>query len=89
VLYDAVALLLSEEGAKLLVNEPAARDFVADAFAHSKFVAYSEAAKPLLTMVVGADKLDGGFIEVKGAKDIAKFIQGCRKLRFWERQASA
>jgi catalase len=89
VLYDAVALLLSEEGAKLLANEPAARDFVADAFAHSKFVAYSEAAKPLLTMVVGADKLDDGFIEVKGARDIAKFIQECRKLRFWERQASA
>jgi catalase len=34
VLYDAVALLPSEDGAKLLAQEPAARDFVADAFAH-------------------------------------------------------
>ena len=34
VLYDAVALLPSEDGAKNLAKEPAARDFVADAFAH-------------------------------------------------------
>ena len=26
----------------MLAKEPAARDFVADAFAHSKFIAYSE-----------------------------------------------
>lgn len=89
VLYDAVALLISEEGATLLANEPAARDFVADAFAHQKFVAYSEAAKPLLIKEVGADKLDDGFIGVKAGKDISKFIQECRKLRFWERQTKA
>ncbi len=34
VLYDAVAVLASEEGAALLAKEAAARDFVADAFAH-------------------------------------------------------
>ena len=34
VLFDAVALILSEEGAERLAGEAAARDFVADAFAH-------------------------------------------------------
>jgi catalase len=86
VLYDAIAVLVSKEGAEMLAKEPAARDFVADAFAHSKFVAYSEEAKPFLTKVLGADKLDNGFIAVGGAKDISKFVRECRKLRFWNRQ---
>jgi catalase len=87
VLYDAVALLLSAEGAGLLVDQPAARDFIADAFAHAKFIAYTEAAKPLLTKVMGTDNLDEGFIEIRGSKDFSQLIQACRKLRFWERQA--
>ena len=40
MLYDAVVLLPSEDGAKVLTKEPAARDFVADAFAHMKFIGY-------------------------------------------------
>ena len=43
------------------------------------------AAKPFLTTVLGADKLDDGFIQLRENKNIAKFIQECRKLRFWER----
>ena len=58
MLFDAVALLVSEPGANQLTDEPAARDFIADAYAHSKFIAYTEAAKPFLTTVVTADKLD-------------------------------
>ena len=54
-------------------------------FAHSKFVAYSEEAHPFLTKVLGADELDDGFIAVGGAKDASKFVQECRKLRFWDR----
>jgi len=88
VLYDAVALMISEEGSSLLASQPAARDFVADAFAHSKFIAYVAAAKPFLMKVVGAANLDDGFIEIRGSKDISKFIQECRKLRFWERGAA-
>ena len=88
VLYDAVALMISEEGSSLLANQPAARDFVADAFAHSKFIAYVVAAKPFLMKVVGAANLDDGFIEIRGSKDISKFIRECRKLRFWERGAA-
>ena len=34
---DAVALLVSEEGAALMAEEASVRDFVADAFAHRKF----------------------------------------------------
>lgn len=87
VLYDAVALLLSAESADALTKQPAARDFIADAFAHAKFIAYTEAAKTLLTKVLGTDQLDGGFIAIGGSKDFSQFVQSCRKLRFWERQS--
>ena len=88
VLYDAVALLVSKDGANKLANDPTARDFAADAFAHSKFIGYSDAAKPFLLKVLGLDKLDDGFIAIGSAKDSTKFIQECRKLRFWARNAS-
>jgi catalase len=87
VLYDAVALLVSKDGANMLANDPAARDFAADAFAHSKFIGYSDAAKPFLSKVLGVNKFDDGFIAIGSAKDAARFIQECRKLRFWGREA--
>ena len=62
---------------------PAARDFVADASAHRKFIAYSEAAIPLFQK--GAVVLDEGFVALKSASDTETFIAACRKLRFWDR----
>ena len=87
VLFDAVALLPSKEGASLLATLPAARDFVADATAHRKFIAYSAAAAPLLEKASAA--LDEGFIPLNRAGDCAAFIAACRKLRFWDRAAAA
>jgi catalase len=87
VLYDAVALLLSEDGAKLLANEATARDFVTDAFAHAKFIAYVGTAMPLLEKAGVAADMDGGFAELKGGTDATEFVQMCRKLRVWERKA--
>ena len=48
VLYDAVAMLASAEGATALAADPAAKDFVTDAHAHGKFIAYDPAAVSLL-----------------------------------------
>lgn len=48
VLYDAVALLPTVEGANLLRHEATMRDFIADAFAHAKFIAHNDAAEILL-----------------------------------------
>jgi catalase len=88
VLYDAVALLPSQEGAALLIQEAAARDFVADAFAHCKFIGYTEAALPLFAKAGVPESLDGGFVTLAGAEDCAKFITKCRQLRLWEREAA-
>ena len=66
VLYDAVAVLPSEEGVKLLVTNPAARDFVADAFAHLKFIAYVDAALPLFEKAGIQADLDDGCMQPHG-----------------------
>jgi catalase len=84
VLYDAVALLPSEEGVKLLAKEPAARDFIADAFAHKKFIGYVDAAAMLFGTTGIPEKRDEGCIPLKGA-DCSAFITACRKLRYWAR----
>jgi catalase len=47
-LFDAVAIILSEEGCKTLMGEAAAVQFVMDAFGHLKAIGASKAAAPLL-----------------------------------------
>jgi hypothetical protein len=58
------------------INRGLARDFVADAFAHSKFIAYSGSALPLLKATLGDRDLDEG---------VARYLKSCRQLRFWKR----
>jgi len=86
VLFDAVALILSEEGAQRLAGEAAARDFVADAFAHCKFIGFTAGAVPLLQKAGVAPEADEGLIDLSDSKAIAGFIKSCRKLRLWSRE---
>jgi catalase len=85
VLYDAIALLVSDQGVPRMTNDPSVRDFIADAFAHSKFIAYSGSALPLLKATLGDRDLDEGFIEIESADDVARYVKSCRQLRFWKR----
>jgi catalase len=89
VLYDTVVLLPSEDGAKRLAQEPTARDFVADAFAHLKFIGYVEAAMPLFEKAGVNDSRDDGIIALEGPEGCAAFIATCRQLRFWARATAA
>jgi catalase len=85
VLYDAVAILTSPEEVETLAGHPAARDFVADAYAHAKFVGYTAAANPLLVSAGVADHLDDGFIALDDT-DPTGFLERCAPLRYWDRQ---
>jgi catalase len=85
VVFDAVAILVSDEGAELLVDESTARDFVADAFAHLKFIGYSEAAAPLLAKAGVPSTGDDGLVRLAAAKDAAAFVKKCADLRLWTR----
>jgi catalase len=85
VLYDAVAIVVSAEGAALLAEQPAARDFVADAFAHSKFIGHVAAAAPLLEAAGVATRMDDGFVAIDDNGG-GRLLERCREVRFWERE---
>jgi catalase len=88
VRYDAVALVASQDGARSLAGNPAARDFVTDAYAHCKFIAHSAGAAPLLEAAGlggGVMPADDGVISLD-EQSAADFIARCRQLRFWDRE---
>ncbi len=86
VLYDAVAILLSAAGANKLATDAPSKDFVSDAFAHCKMIAFTPDAMPLLDKARIADDLDSGCYKIANAKDVRAFLEGCSKGRFWERE---
>ncbi|MEE2862466.1 MAG: catalase [Pseudomonadota bacterium] len=85
-IFDAVAVVPSAQHVEMLAAMPAARDFVASAWAHYKHVAYNEAARTLFSKAGLPKDLDAGFLP---AGDAAAFVAACRKIRFWKRQMAA
>ncbi|MBW4331908.1 catalase [Stakelama sp. CBK3Z-3] len=86
VLYDAVALLISEEGAQKLKNDAPTRDFIADAFAHLKFIAYCEPAMAVMEKAGITESLDDGCVKLSGDKDAKSFVDKLSQLRMWARE---
>lgn len=76
VLYDAMAVVLSQEGADMLKTHPPAKDFVSDAFAHCKFIGYSAAATPLLAAAGIAGSLDEACVRLEGEREAAAALAG-------------
>jgi catalase len=82
VLFDAVAVILSEEGAKALSMESAAIDFVRDAFGHLKAIAGDKGGQAFLRISnVGED---AGVVD---ANDKNAFLAAA-KTRQWDREKS-
>jgi len=85
VLYDAVAILVSEEGAARLSVDKPSKDFANDAFAHCKFIAYSDEALPFLQKAgIGEDLDEGCFALSEG---VPEFVDALAELRYWPREA--
>jgi catalase len=82
VLFDAVAVVLSDEGAKALSMESAAIDFVRDAFGHLKAIAIDKGGQALLNKA--NVERDAGIVDTT---DIPAFIAGA-KTRQWDREKS-
>ena len=85
VLYDAVAVITSDEGAKLLAAMPEAKDFVTNAHAHKKFVGFVAAAKPLFDAAGLGDRVDEGYVDLSARGAAKRFVEACRAVRLWER----
>ncbi|OIQ31328.1 MAG: catalase HPII [Alphaproteobacteria bacterium MedPE-SWcel] len=86
VLYDAVVILVSEEGADELKEMHAAKTFVADAFAHGKFMAVGDAGAELLN-AAGVTEPDSGVQSLSKKSDAKAFVSTCAKVRHWDRLA--
>ena len=82
VLFDAVAVILSDEGAKALFTESAAIDFVRDAFGHLKAIAVDNGGGALLKRA--NVERDAGVVD---ANDKDAFITAA-KARQWDREKS-
>jgi catalase len=76
----------SKEGVTSLLKYGAAKDFVSDAFAHLKFMAYVEAVMPLFEKAGIAADLDDGCVILNSPQAADTFIAACRKLRRWDRE---
>ena len=88
VLFDAIVLLTSPAAIEDLVKEATARDFVADAFQHCKFIGYDPSALPLLEKAGISESIDEGVLSLPGEEGIATFVTELGKLRVWGREPS-
>ncbi len=84
VLYDAIVLLVSKDGAQTIANEQVVKNFINDAFYHFKFLAYVEEATLLLEKA-GINTLDAGCILINKKSSWKIFLNKCKRLRFWQR----
>jgi catalase len=82
IMFDAVAIVLSKDGAAALTKEGAAVDFVRDAFGHLKAIAADAGGKILLDKAgVVADS------GVVAAGDTKQFLAAA-KTRQWKRESA-
>jgi catalase len=86
VLFDAVAVVVAPQASKEIARNALAAAFVADAYAHCKFIAYTADARPLLERALAGSPLDGGCKQVETAMASAQFVSLCTQLRFWARE---
>ena len=84
VLFDAVALVVSPQGADALMKEAAAKDFVSNAFAHLKVIGHTEAAAGLLQKA-GVKDGEAGVV-LLGQGGAAKFVEAAKGGRIWDRE---
>lgn len=80
VMFDAVAVILSDEAAVMLCNEAAAVDFVRDAFGHLKAIATDAGAQALLDKA--GVTTDPGIVSMQ---NIDQFLEAA-KTRQWARE---
>ncbi|MDP1819602.1 MAG: catalase [Acidimicrobiales bacterium] len=89
VLYDAVAVVVSDEGAARLATLAPAKQFLTDAHNHCKFIAHTPEAAALLAAAGTVDSMDDGYHALTTKATAVKFLAACRDLRWWNRAVNA
>jgi catalase len=83
VMFDHVAMVLSKEGADLLLKQAEAINWIRDAFGHLKVIGMTAVARPLLDKA--AVEKDDGIVDLAG-NGVATFIEAAKQGRLWERE---
>ncbi|PWK61463.1 catalase [Roseicyclus mahoneyensis] len=83
VLFDAVGIL---PGAPGLADNPAAVDFLSDAFVHCKFIGWVDDASDLIDACALTGKEEAGLCKLDGPEAVMPFVAACRSLRHWPRE---
>jgi catalase len=81
VIFDAVALVLSDDGCAELLKDSAATDFVTNAFVHLKAIGFTPQAQPLLDKAGVAP--DAGVVDLTAG---AAPVIAPAKTRQWDRE---
>jgi catalase len=84
ILFDAVVVAPSADGARALESDAAAIDWIRDAFGHLKVIGIVPGARSLLERAGVA--ADVGVISIAGPKDVAAFITAAKNGRVWGRE---
>jgi catalase len=82
IMFDAVALVLSKQGAEELLWQAEAVNWVRDAFGHLKAIGFTEEAQPLLDKA--AIEVDPAVIDLGAGP--AAFIKAAKQGRLWDRE---
>ncbi len=79
-IFDAIAIVVSEDGAKAFAKEGAVMQWLMDGFGHLKAIGFTPAAKPLL------DK--AGVVPDDGVRPVDDGFVAAAKTRYWDREPS-
>lgn len=79
-LFDAVAVILSDAGANIMLKEGAAVQWVMDAFGHLKAIGYTKEAMPLLHKA--------GVVKDEGVTELGNAFISAAVKRFFDREPS-
>ncbi|MGA8535168.1 MAG: hypothetical protein WB615_13760 [Candidatus Tumulicola sp.] len=85
VLYDAVALLLSEAATRELAVNPALRDFISDAAVHKKFIGYTDEPQPCSSASSAFQSRIRACSDSVTLPPQGLSFKACADLRFWKR----
>ena len=86
VVFDAVAILASDEGVRPLLKTAVAIDWICDAFAHLKVIGHSHAAQALFARAAVADDLDDGVIDLNSTAGVERFVEAAKRQRVRDRE---
>ncbi len=90
ILFDAVTLILSTDGAAAMAREAAAVNWLRDAYAHLKVIAHTAGAGPLFAkagLTSDDTTTDAGLIALSRST-VANFIDVASNGRIWAREPS-